>query len=172
MQVSVIIACINLVGTIFAMSIVDRVGRRPLLLIGVLGCCLAEIFLAIVSILPISLYAYRVLSIYGLIVAVASYSIGPGVVVWLLLSELFPTQVRGKGIAVCLFLNALAGTLTGALFLDLKNMLNLSGTYTLCASFSLIYFIIAYSFLPETKKKSLEQIQRYFYRKQGLQYYQ
>ena len=89
-----------------------------------------------------------------------------------MLSELFPTQIRGKGIAVCLLLNALAGTVTGILFLDLKNVFHLSGTYTLFASFTLLYFILAYLFLPETKKKSLEQIQRYFYRHQGLKHYQ
>ena len=172
MQISLIIASINLIGTLISMLLVDRIGRRPLLIVGILGCCFAEVFLAVVSILPISLYAYRVASIYGLIFAVACYSIGPGVVVWLFLSELFPTQVRGKGIAICLFLNALAGTITGALFLDIKNLLNLSGTYTLCASFSFIYFVIAYRFLPETRRKSLERIQRYFYRKQGLQHYQ
>ena len=90
---------------------------------------------------------------------------GPGVVVWLAMSELFPTRMRGKGLALCLFFNSLAATLLTSSFLDLNNYLGIAGSYWLCGFCSLIYFLIAFFFLPETRAKTLEEIQSYFDKK-------
>ena len=159
MQVSVGIPALNLLCTLLALFLVDRVGRRTLLLIGTGGVCVAELFLGAVPHFihqPASVAWFMLIGFYAFIVF---FAVGPGVVVWLVISELFPTRLRGKGIALCLFFNSLAGTLLSTLFLTIQDWLGQSGAYWLCGGFSLCYFLIVYAYLPETRSHSLERIQ-------------
>jgi sugar porter (SP) family MFS transporter len=159
------IGILNFLFTIIAITLIDSVGRRPLLLIGVAGVIASEIFLGLINyFLPESPNA-GILSLIGLLFFIMFFAIGPGVVVWLVISELFPTQVRGKGISICLFFNSLASTALATLFLPLVKNLGVGQTYWLFAFFTLGYFLVSYFFLPETKEKSLEEIQHYFFQK-------
>jgi SP family galactose:H+ symporter-like MFS transporter len=156
------IGLMNFICTLIAIFLVDKVGRRPLLIAGVAGIIVSEVFLGFVSSLHLSSSVIGVLSLVGLLGFIISYAIGPGVVVWLAISELFPTRIRGKGIALCLFFNSLAGTLLASEFLILTQHLGVSGTYWLCAFCSVFYLLIAMFYLPETKAQTLEDIQEYF----------
>lgn len=156
------IGMVNFICTLIAIFLVDRIGRRPLLIVGVAGIIISEVFLGVVNEVHLATSVTGMLSLVGLLGFIFSYAIGPGVVVWLAISELFPTQVRGKGIAICLFFNSLAGTLLASEFLILTRHLGVSGTYWLCAFFSLFYLLIAMFYLPETKAQTLEDIQDYF----------
>jgi MFS transporter, SP family, galactose:H+ symporter len=159
---SVGIGSLNFIFTIVAITLIDTVGRRPLLLIGVAGVMLAEIYLGAVSyFIPNYTYA-GTLALAGLLVYIAFFAIGPGVVVWLTISELFPTRVRGKGIALCLFFNSLAATALSVFFLPLVKALGMGQTYWLFAFFTFVYLAIVWFFLPETKARSLEEIQMDF----------
>lgn len=159
------IGVLNFLFTIIAITLIDSLGRRPLLLIGVGGVIVSEIFLGLVNFLIPDSPNAGILSLVGLLFFIMFFAIGPGVVVWLVISELFPTQIRGKGIAVCLFFNSLASTILATLFLPLSKHLGVGETYWLFAFFTLGYFLVAYYFLPETKEKSLEEIQHYFFEK-------
>lgn len=159
---SVGIGAMNFICTLLALFLVDRIGRRPLLITGVAGIIVSEVFLGVITMLGLPLHLEGMLSLVGLLGFIVSYAIGPGVVVWLAISELFPTRVRGKGIAICLFFNSLAGTLLASVFLVLTKDLGVSGTYWLCAFCSLFYLLIALFYLPETKAQTLEDIQDYF----------
>lgn len=160
---SVGIGILNFLFTIIAISLIDSLGRRPLLLVGVAGVIASEIFLGLINyFIPDSPNA-GILSLIGLLFFIMFFAVGPGVVVWLVISELFPTQVRGKGIAVCLFFNSLASTTLATFFLPLVKHLGVGQTYWLFALFTLGYFVVVYYFLPETKEKSLEEIQHYFF---------
>jgi SP family galactose:H+ symporter-like MFS transporter len=152
----------NFICTIVALLLVDRVGRRPLLIVGVSGVIISEVFLGIISMMHFQPIVEGWLSLVGLLGFILSFAIGPGVVVWLAISELFPTRVRGKGIALCLFFSSLSGSLLASVFLDLTAALGVAGTYWLCAGFSAVYLYLAVFYLPETKAKSLEDIQAYF----------
>lgn len=156
------IAVLNFLCTILALFLVDRVGRRPLLLIGVGGVFISEVFLGVVNTWAMAPAMRGWLSMFALFGFIVFFAIGPGVVVWLAISELFPTRVRGKGIALCLFFNSLAGTLLASSFLDITHVVGWSGAYFICAGCSAVYFLLTYFLLPETKAQSLEQIQRYF----------
>ncbi len=155
------IGLMNFLCTLVAIFLVDRVGRRPLLIVGVLGIIVSEAFLAVVTMMH-NFPEIGLFSLIGLLGFILFYAIGPGVVVWLAISELFPTQVRGRGTAVCLFFNSLAGTLLASCFLSLTHWLGVAGTYWLCAFCSVFYLCIALFYLPETKLQSLEEIQEYF----------
>jgi MFS family permease len=137
------------------MPLVDRIGRRALLKIGTGGIVLSYFFLAITHMLHLP----PVNALIGLIFFVFCFAIGPGMVAWIVISELFPTNVRGKGMSIVLFCTSLFGWIVTTLFLQIEEKLGLGNTYILFGGFTLIYFIVVTKFLPETKQKSLEQIQ-------------
>jgi SP family galactose:H+ symporter-like MFS transporter len=154
------IGVLNFITTLIAIVLIDSWGRRPLLLLGVFGVMVAEIYLGFVTyLLPVSIYS-GVLALIGLLFFIVFFAIGPGVVVWLAISELFPTRVRAKGIAFCLFFNSLAATLLSVYFLPLVKYLGMAQTYWLFAVFTAGYFVITFFLLPETKARTLEEIQQ------------
>lgn len=156
------IGVVNFLTTLLALSLIDRVGRKNLLVFGTIGIVCSEAFLGFLTKLHLSMHLQASLSLYGFFVFIFSFAIGPGVVVWLAISELYPTKVRGKGMAVCLFINSLVASILSTFFLDLINFIGSGYTYLLFSGFTLCYFMIAYFLLPETKKQSLESIQSHF----------
>lgn len=163
---SVGIGALNFLFTIVAIYLIDSLGRRPLILIGVAGVICSEVYLGIVNFFMATSPNVGILSLIGLLFFIIFFAIGPGVVVWLVISELFPTQIRGKGMAICLFFNSLASTALATFFLPLVKFIGVGQAYWLFAMFSSLYFLVAYFYLPETKEKSLEEIQSYFSDKQ------
>ena len=98
----------------------------------------------------------------GLYVFMAFYALGPGVVVWLALSELMPTRIRSNGMSIALVINQLVSTTLAAIFLPFVSKHGYSSMFFLFASFTVVYFIVAAFFLPETKGKTLEEIEAHF----------
>jgi MFS family permease len=98
----------------------------------------------------------------GLYAFVASYAMGPGVCVWLALSELMPTRIRSNGMSVALTLNQLVSTTLTAIFLPFVSKFGYSSMFFLFAVFTLMYFLVAAFLLPETKGKTLEEIEAHF----------
>lgn len=93
---------------------------------------------------------------------ISFFSVGPGVVVWLTLSELMPTRIRSTGIGIALLLNQGVSTLIAAVFLPTVGNYGFSVMFLFWAACTLVYFLIATFFLPETKGKSLEEIELHF----------
>ena len=93
---------------------------------------------------------------------IASFAVGPGVVVWLALSELMPTRIRSVGMGVALLLNQGISTAIAALFLPMVGLYGYYAIFLVWAGCTVIYFITATFFLPETKGKTLEQIEEHF----------
>ena len=98
----------------------------------------------------------------GLYMFIAFYALGPGVCVWLALSELMPTRIRSNGMSVALVLNQLVSTTLAAIFLPVASKYGYSKMFFLFAGFTVIYLITVYFFLPETKGKTLEEIEDCF----------
>ena len=92
----------------------------------------------------------------------AFYAVGPGVCVWLALSELMPTRIRSNGMSIALFLNTGASTLIAAFFLPLVGRYGYSTMFFGFAACTVVYFVTAAFFLPETKNKTLEEIEAAF----------
>ncbi len=97
-----------------------------------------------------------------LFVFMAFYAIGPGVVVWLALSELMPTRIRSNGMSIALLLNQAVSTGIAAVFLPTVGKYGYSTMFWGFAGCTVIYFITAVVFLPETKGKTLEEIEAHF----------
>jgi MFS transporter, SP family, solute carrier family 2 (myo-inositol transporter), member 13 len=98
----------------------------------------------------------------GLYMFMAFYALGPGVCVWLALSELMPTRIRSNGMSVALVLNQLVSTTLAAIFLPFVSKHGYSSMFFLFASFTVVYFLVTAIFLPETKGKTLEEIEAHF----------
>jgi MFS family permease len=98
----------------------------------------------------------------GLYIFVGFYATGPGVAVWLALSELMPTRIRSNGMSIALVLNQLVSTTLAGIFLPVASKYGYSAMFFIFASFTVIYFITVTFFLPETKGKTLEEIEKHF----------
>ncbi len=153
---------VNFITTILSLCLIDYVGRRFLLRLGTGGIIVSAVFLALIPHFGLTSSQASMVSLIALLVYVFSFAVGPGVVVWLVISELLPTKVRGKGVALCLFVNSLASTILATVFLHILKLIGMSGAYWLFAGLTVPYFLIATYMLPETKRKSLESIHLYF----------
>lgn len=92
----------------------------------------------------------------------AFFAIGPGVCVWLALSELMPTRIRSNGMSVALLLNQIVSTFIAAVFLPTVGKYGYSTMFFIWSACTVVYFIAATFFLPETKGKTLEEIEAHF----------
>jgi MFS transporter, SP family, solute carrier family 2 (myo-inositol transporter), member 13 len=92
----------------------------------------------------------------------AFFAVGPGVCVWLALSELMPTRIRSNGMSIALLINQAVSTTIAAIFLPTVGKHGYSFMFFMFAAFTVIYFVTAAFFLPETKGKTLEEIEEFF----------
>src|SRR5579863_7313862 len=97
-----------------------------------------------------------------LLIFMAFYAIGPGVCVWLALSELMPTRIRSNGMSIALVINQAVSTTIAAVFLPTVGKYGYSTMFFGLAACTVIYFVTATWFLPETKGKTLEEIEAHF----------
>jgi SP family myo-inositol transporter-like MFS transporter 13 len=93
---------------------------------------------------------------------IAFFAVGPGVCVWLALSELMPTRIRSNGMSAALLVNQAVSTLIAASFLPAVGRFGYSAAFFSFAACTVVYFVTAAFFLPETKGKTLEEIERHF----------
>jgi MFS family permease len=93
---------------------------------------------------------------------VASFAVGPGVCVWLALSELMPTRIRSNGMSIALLINQFVSTVIAAVFLPTVGQYGYATMFFYGAGCTLLYFLTAAFLLPETKGKTLEEIESHF----------
>ncbi|MGO8719682.1 MAG: MFS transporter [Acidobacteriaceae bacterium] len=98
----------------------------------------------------------------GLYLFMAFYALGPGVCVWVALSELMPTRIRSNGMSIALVLNLMVSAILAGVFLPVVSKYGYSTIFFLFAGCTVLYLLIVAIFLPETKGKTLEQIEEYF----------
>ena len=162
---SLFTSMVNIVGTVIAILLVDRVGRKPLLLVGSAGMTLA-LSLAAYAFANAGVQADQVTLAFGwavvALIAASSFvlffALSWGVVVWVLLGEMFPLRIRAAAMGVATATQWLANWLVTVSFPALSDW-NLSGTYMMYAAFALLSFLLVWKFVEETKGKTLEEMQ-------------
>jgi MFS transporter, SP family, galactose:H+ symporter len=151
-------------GTILAMQLVDHLGRRPLLLAGLLGMGLSLAVLGIIFYLPdIPKGLLKWGAIIGVMTFTAIFAAGPSAVCQLVISEIFPLNVRGLAVSVSIMALWGAYLLTSITFLTLIQILGRSGTFWLYGFICFAAFLFVYFLMPETKGKSLEEIEEFWH---------
>ena len=112
---------------------------------------------------PIPGQLHGALTMLMLLVFIAFYAAGPGVCVWLALSELMPTRIRSSGMSIALLINQSVSTIIAALFLPTVGRYGYADVFYIFAACTVVYFITAAFFLPETRHKTLEEIEELFH---------
>lgn len=146
----------NVVFTIVAMFLVDKLGRRPLLLIGAAGLTLIYIIMG-------AAYYYHLAGAALLVIvvaAIACYAMSLAPVMWVVISEIFPNAVRGIAMSVATFALWTACFIITYTFPLLNGALGAAGTFWIYGGICLLGFIFVYRRVPETKNKSLEEIEK------------
>lgn len=158
----VTIGIVNMLFTFVAIYFIDRVGRKPLLLWGIGGAVLSLLLAAVLFAADISTGWFVLIPVI-LFIACFAFSFGP--VTWVVISEIFPTKVRGEAVAISTMSLWIANWIVGQFFPLLLQGAGASGTLLVFALFSVYAFYITWKKIPETKGKSLEEIEQ-FWKKQ------
>jgi sugar porter (SP) family MFS transporter len=153
------IGTINVVMTVVAIALVDRVGRRRLLLVGVGGMVVTLAVLGTVFYLPGFGSVLGVVATVSLMLFVSFFAIGLGPVFWLLISEIYPLSVRGSAMGVVTVANWGANLLVSLTFPVLTAGIGTPSTFWLFGLCSLAGLAFVYRVVPETKGRSLEDIE-------------
>ena len=156
---SVFIGCTNVFFTIVAILLLDRLGRRFFLITGTSILTLALVGLGIFFASTGVQSALPWLALACLLIYIMGFAIGLGPVFWLMISEIFPLQMRGPAMAVCTMFNWGFNFLISYTFLTLTDVITKQGTFWLYAFFGICAVIFFVTLVPETKDRSLEQIQ-------------
>lgn len=151
----VITGTVNLVFTLVAMFTVDRWGRKKLMILGSTG--LAVTYLLLGSAFYFQLKGVAVLSLVVIAIAIYAMSLAP--ITWVILSEIFPNRIRGAAMALATFALWIACFILTFTFPLLNAGLGAAGTFWVYAGICLLGFIFISIRLPETKGKSLEEIE-------------
>lgn len=156
---TIFVGVTNVVFTIVAVLLLDRVGRRRLLLIGTVGLTVSIIFLGVFFASPGLQQHASYLALLALLVYIASFAVGLGPVFWLMISEIYPTGIRSKSMSVATVFNWAANFVVAGTFLTLISLISRQGTFFVFGGFGILALLFFLWKVPETKDKSLEQIQ-------------
>jgi sugar porter (SP) family MFS transporter len=161
------VGLVNVLATLIALAFVDRLGRKPLLFAGLVGMTVGLVSIAAAfAFLDKNPTAGGGASVVGIatllamVVYIASFAFSLGPVVWTMIAEIFPSQVRGKAVAVCAAVNWGAAFVVSVTFLSLIDAIGEVATFLLFAAMCVIAFAWIKGKVPETKGKSLEEIQQ------------
>lgn len=157
---SIGIGTINVAATIVALWLLDRVGRRPLLLVGIVGMVFSLIILGFSFFAEYHSSMMTWISLISLMLYTASFAISLGPIFWLMISEIYPLEVRGQAMSIATIANWLSNLLIALSFLSLIEYLGPSLTFWLYAIIGIGAWFFCYFLVPETKQKTLEEIER------------
>lgn len=157
---ALIVGVVNFLTTVLAVFLVDRVGRRPLLLVSCVG--MLAMLITTGAIFAIGPRQYGVWLLIAVMLYIFSFAIGFGPVFWLMSSEVFPTRLRATGESASAFFNWTANFAVGATFLTLINSIGPSLTFWIFAFFAVVTIIFTMTRVPETKHKPLEYIEAFW----------
>ena len=158
---NVVNGVVNVSMTIVAIRLLDKVGRRVLLLSGTGGMAVGMVITACSFIAGNSLHGARaIVAVLGLLIYTGSFAIGLGPVFWLLIAEIYPLNVRGAAMSIAAIANWSANFVVAVSFLTLKNAIGNMGVFFLFAGLTLVALLYFYRRVPETKGRSLQELEQ------------
>jgi len=155
---SVLVSLINLLFTLFALWLIDRAGRKTLILAGTTLQCIS---FALVGWLY-HIHGSGLAVLIFVMSFVAGHAFGNGVACWVIISEIYPTKVRGRGMSIATTALWLVGFLGNQLFPIMQKHLGSDGTFWFFSAGALLTVILVAWLVPETKGRSLEEITKFW----------
>ncbi|MEM1001898.1 MAG: sugar porter family MFS transporter [Bacteroidota bacterium] len=158
----ILLAFVNVVFTLVAMFTVDKLGRKPLIYIGCIGMIIGFLLLGF----TLQQNIVGILSLIGILIFIASFSMSMGPIVWVLLSEMFPNKLRSVAMSVAVAAQWAANYVVSQSFpmvmgSEMNNGATWNGSlpYFIFVVFIIFIILLTYKFIPETKGKSLEELE-------------
>ena len=159
---STAITGLNFAVTVLVLYLMSRIGRRGLLTVGTMGMVIALTYCGLIFYFLEPCLCKGYLLLFGILLFIFSYAFGPGTLIWLVLAELLPSRIRGWGMAFALFMNSMVSTGFASIYLGLVHKLGYQGVFWISAFCAFLYFLLVLKMVPETKGKTLEEIEGYF----------
>ena len=156
------IGLVNVLMTIVSMRLIDRAGRRPLLLTGIAGMAVTLGLLGLVFRLANQNGALAWLAVISMMAYVASFAISLGPIFWLLIAEIYPLKIRNSAEGMAATFNWGSNLVIALTFLTLVERLGPSWTFWLYGLSAIAAGIFSYYFVPETKGRTLEEIEEFW----------
>lgn len=159
LQVAMMLGLINILATLISIWLLDKIGRRPILIYGLLTMCLSLVLFSLLSLYPADAILTKWLSALLLMLFVAAFALSMGPVPYVLMSELFPSHLRMTGIGLA---SATAWGINALITFAYPLMVNVFGLSIVFLIFAVICFtalVISVLFCPETNQLSLESIE-------------
>lgn len=153
---TVLVGGVNLGATIVSLLLLDRVGRRPLLMLGIAGMGLSLMHLGY---LFGASHVPRNAILFDVIAYLASFAIGLGPIFWLLISEIYPTMVRGQAMSLSSVVIWISDLLVTITFLSLVEGLGARASFWIYAGACVVALLFSATMVPETKGRTLEEIE-------------
>jgi MFS transporter, SP family, arabinose:H+ symporter len=154
---NVVVGVVNFLATIVALGVIDRLGRRPLLMLSSAAMAIGQLALGLAFLTP---HPPAALVLAIMLFCAASFAIGLGPGVWVLIAEFFPTRIRGRAMSLATISLWAACTLLTMTFLSLTKALSATGAFSIYSGMCVVTFLIVWRAVPETKGRSLEEIER------------
>jgi MFS transporter, SP family, galactose:H+ symporter len=153
-----LVGAVNCGMTLIAIFFVDRVGRKPLLYIGLAGMFVALSALAFAFTQAHLSGSLGTIALVSMMVYVGCFAFSLGPIVWLLISEIFPLPVRGLGMSLSTLANWVGNFLVSQFFLTMVDRLGRPATFSIYAVLCIVTILFVRSMVPETKQELLEQV--------------
>src|SRR5580658_8932007 len=155
-QQAIAIGATNLLFTMVGMSLIDKLGRKTLLLVGAAGCasCLGGVAWVF------STESHRADLLWLLVAFIAFFSVSQGAVIWVYIGEVFPTAVRSKGQGIGSSSHWLMAAVIAQMFPVVVTMMSTATPFIFFAAMTVVQFLVVLFVYPETKGQTLEQLQR------------
>jgi len=150
----------SLAAVLVSLFLVDRVGRRPILLSGIAAMVLGDAVL--VGVFAAKSSAVSGLGYVGLLLFTMGFTFGFGALVWVYAGEALPAHLRSLGSSAMLTANLSANAVVAAVFLTMLHNLGGAGTFAVFGLLAIVGFALTYRFAPETKGRQLEEIRRFW----------
>ncbi|OHC43493.1 sugar porter family MFS transporter [Rhodanobacter soli] len=160
MWFTAIVGLVNVLATFIAIGLVDRLGRKPILYIGFTVMALGLGVVGTMMHLGIRTHVEQMFTVVMLLTFIVGFAMSAGPLIWTLCSEVQPLKGRDFGIGCSTFTNWIANMIVGVTFLSLLNGIGNAATFWLYAGLNVVFLVITFLLIPETKGVTLEQIER------------
>jgi sugar porter (SP) family MFS transporter len=162
------VGVVNVLMTVVAILFIDRLGRKPLLCIGLSGMILSLGALGLGFKMTGSSALMEKITIISLAIYIASFAISLGPIFWLIIAEIYPLKVRGRAMSLATVANWTFNLIVASTFLTITTKLGKAGAFWLYGIIAVCGLLFCKLYVPETKGQSLEAIERYLKTKKRL----